>query len=126
PAHNLFSVLSIIALSAFLAVSCSDDVTIEPDPVSHDNITVKNLEDTTSITGTAGEYTFYSLREQRTVSDSASTGWDIGFSGAKIIFNNGPFGDGEGGASIAEKPFDTVTQTSDRKYDKFYLGDMDE
>lgn len=57
-------------------------------------------------------YTFFSLRTGEIVasSDSASTGWDVGFKGTTIIVNGGISGPGEGAAQVVEGLFAELTQ----------------
>ena len=57
-------------------------------------------------------FTFFSLRTGEIVasSDSASTGWDLGFKGSTIIVNGGTSGPGNGAAQVVEGLFSEVTE----------------
>jgi len=65
-----------------------------------------------------GRYTFFSLRDSSIVlrydnanrSDSISTEWDVAFQSTNVLVNSGTSGPGQGGAYIAEKPFNEVTE----------------
>src|SRR5699024_2642879 len=60
--------------------------------------------------GAPPSYTYYSLRENKIISDtdSASTRWDIAFSGFSIIINNTVSGPGQAGAVVLDVPFNEV------------------
>lgn len=60
----------------------------------------------------ANAYTFFSLRTGQVVasSDSASTGWDLGFKGSTIIVNGGTSGPGNGAAQVVEGIFSEVME----------------
>lgn len=59
-----------------------------------------------------GQFTFYSLRENREVpaSDSASTAWDVAFRGTTILINGGTSGPGAGAAQVMEGVFEAMTE----------------
>jgi hypothetical protein len=60
-----------------------------------------------------GHFTFYSLRENRTVppADSASTDWDLAFNSTTILVNGGASGPGMGGAVVLQDTaFAAVTE----------------
>lgn len=56
-----------------------------------------------------GEYTFYSLRTNDVVTDSASTEWDIALQGTNVLINGGTSGPGEGAGYVAEQALEEVT-----------------
>ncbi|NID09557.1 HmuY family protein [Fibrivirga algicola] len=111
----------ILLLTATLAttVACKKE---EPTPVAVpvQAQTVTNLpaDPTTGTdpvtgrpTGSTNKYTFYSLRENKTIAstDSASNKWDIGFRGTSIIVNGGPIRSGQGGAYVYTGTFEELT-----------------
>jgi hypothetical protein len=57
-----------------------------------------------------GHFTFFSLRENEIVTDSASTDWDLGFRATDIIVNGGVSGPGEGRAQVTEGLFEEITE----------------
>src|SRR5699024_3084267 len=115
--NNLLVLLCALSLTALVAVSCSDSSTGTGGNTSQLEV---HTENSLAAVGVgrggigAGDYTLYSLRENKVVpaspEDSASTKWDIGFSGAQIIVNNTVSGPGNAAAYVAYKPFDQVTQ----------------
>lgn len=60
-------------------------------------------------------FTFFSLRTGDVVaaSDSASSGWDLGFKGSTIIVNGGTSGPGSGAAQVVEGLFSEITEAPD-------------
>lgn len=58
----------------------------------------------------ANAFTFYSLRQNRVVTDSSSTEWDIAFKSTTILINGGASGPGNGGAQVLEALFEEVTE----------------
>jgi len=116
-----FSVLA----AAVIFIGCSkddtpqsagpNDFTVE---VTGKLVTVKNLPADT-ITGLtsqgqpigAGKYAFFSLSTNRWIpnSDSATTNWDLAFSGTTIRVNNKTSGPGNGGAFVWVGAFDNLT-----------------
>ncbi len=114
----------VTAVSAILVfTSCKKDNTITPpaDPnafsvsASGKITTVKNLPADTIIgiapSGQpfgAGIYSFFSLESGRWIanSDSATTKWDLAFSGTTIRVNNATGGPGNGGAFVYVGTFD--------------------
>lgn len=92
----LFSAL--LLASVIFVLSCSDKVT-EPEGVKIQADTVRNLM---ADTGRTGEFTFFSLRENKIIprTDSNTTKWDVAFSQTKIITNSGVRGPGQGGAIV--------------------------
>ncbi len=58
----------------------------------------------------ANAFSFFSLRTGQIVAstDSASTGWDLGFKGSTIIVNGGTSGPGNGAAQIVDDIFGDV------------------
>jgi hypothetical protein len=63
----------------------------------------------------ANAFTFYSLRTGQIMADtdSASTGWDLGFKGSTIIVNGGTSGPGNGAAQVVEGLFSEITEAPD-------------
>ena len=105
--------------------SCQKDKTVTPvnDPnaykveVSGKIVTVRNLPADTIIglSGIgqpvgAGKYAFFSLETNQWVSnaDSATTKWDLAFSGTTIRVNNATSGPGNGGAFVWVGSFDNL------------------
>src|SRR5690606_27349177 len=95
------------ALAVALAACDSATTAAQPAPVQA--VTVSDLPaapaaghdpNTGQPPGTAGHFTLFSLRENETVADSASTAWDLGFRGTEIIVNGGVSGPGEGAAQV--------------------------
>jgi HmuY protein len=58
----------------------------------------------------AGLITYFSLRTNSVVADSASTDWDIAFQATALYVNGGTSGPGAGGAMILEALFGEVTE----------------
>jgi hypothetical protein len=118
------------ALAAVLVLSACDTTDPDPQPVPLTARVVADLvADPTAgrdpVTGApiqTGRFTLYSLRENRVVlsyteadpairqRDSASTAWDIGFQGQRIIFNGGTSGPGQGAAQLVEGTFSEITE----------------
>jgi len=98
-----------------LAACDSTDSMSDEEETLTDPITVSDLA-ADPITGVGpsgrpvgtGEYTFYSLRENREVDDSTSTDWDVGFQSTNIIVNGGTSGPGSGAGYVAEQGFEDV------------------
>ena len=65
------------------------------------------------------DITYYSLRENTIVedTDSASTQWDIAFSGTTIYTNSGSSGPGEGGALVLDVAFDDLSIAPSEGYE---------
>lgn len=109
----------------FAACSKKDTVPNTPaDPgafsvsVSGKIVTIKNLPADTIIgfapSGQpfgAGKFSFFNLSTNKWVSstDSASTNWDLAFSGTTIRVNNVTSGPGSGGAFVYNGTFDALT-----------------
>lgn len=116
-------ILSVIT-AAVVFTSCEKDKTITPvatDPgafkisVNGKIVTVNNLPADTIVginaTGQpvgVGKYAFYSLENNGWISnaDSATTKWDLAFSGTTIRVNNATSGPGNGGAFVLVGTFD--------------------
>jgi len=107
---NFLVLFSILSLTAFLTVSCSDSNSTGPGPDSDTIHTVEDLEASTDFGGSPSEYTFYNLQKNKVVADSNSTNWDIAFSGRVIIANGGDSGPGKGGVMVVKAPFNEVQQ----------------
>lgn len=117
------SLLSMI----FLLTACSKEDVPTPAPsdpnaygvtVAGKIVSVKNLPADTIIGISAigqpygaGKYSFFSLETNSWVanSDSASTKWDLAFSGTTIRVNNTSSGPGTGGAFVWVGAFDNLT-----------------
>jgi hypothetical protein len=131
--RTIASVVILIGFSLGFS-SCSKD---EPTPVSPTAfsvatsgslITVRNLSADPPTggynptngqpIGVTNKYTLFSFKEKAIVADtdSASTKWDIGFNGTKIIINGGTSGPGVGGAVVQSALFDQVTTAPDAGY----------
>lgn len=68
--------------------------------------------------GVTNKYTLFSFATGATVanSDSASTKWDIGFNGTKIIINSGTSGPGSAGALVVTGIFSELNLAPDNGY----------
>ena len=117
--------ISLVTLSV-LATSCTKDKVPAPTPadpnafnvsVAGKIVSVKNLPADTiiGISGIgqpfgAGKYSFFSLETNSWVpnSDSATTKWDLAFSGTTIRVNNATSGPGNGGAFVWVGAFDNL------------------
>jgi hypothetical protein len=113
------SALFAAAASALLLTACSDSnntPTVQPVVAQ----TVRNLpaDPATGVNattgqpiGTTGRFTFYNLRDNKTVAntDSATNKWDVGFRGTTIIVNGGAIRAGQGGAYIHTGTFEELT-----------------
>jgi HmuY protein len=114
-----------ILVAAVMFVGCSKDETPQSTnpndfkvEVNGKLVTVKNLPADT-ITGLtsqgqpigAGTYSFFSLATNKWIgnSDSATTNWDLAFSGTTIRVNNQTSGPGNGGAFVWVGAFDNLT-----------------
>ncbi len=64
----------------------------------------------------AGLITYFSLRINSVVQDSASTDWDMAFQGTTIFINGGISGPGEGGVLVSEALFEEVTEAPTSGY----------
>ena len=118
-------ILAATLAAAVIFTSCKkDEVTKPVDPTafsvstSGSISTVKNLPADT-IVGIAasgqpygaGKYSFFSLETKQWIanSDSATTKWDLAFSGTTIRVNNLTSGPGTGGAFVYVGTFDALT-----------------
>jgi len=121
------NILTSVSLLAVLLAACSKDTTENPTTPSDPNaykvsvngriVSVANLPADTIIglNGTgqpvgAGKYSFFSLETNTWVpnSDSATTKWDLAFSGTTIRVNNTTGGPGAGGAFVYVGTFDAL------------------
>ncbi|CCH00480.1 hypothetical protein FAES_2471 [Fibrella aestuarina BUZ 2] len=99
--------------------ACKKDDTTQPVvPVQAQTVSNLPADPTTGVnpttgqpTGTTGKYTFYNLRDNKTVAntDSATNKWDVGFRGTSVIVNGGPIRSGQGGAYVHTGTFDELT-----------------
>lgn len=58
----------------------------------------------------SGNFTFFSLRENSVVEDSASTDWDVAFRGTTILVNGGASGPGQGVGQIIDGVFSEIDE----------------
>lgn len=99
-------ILTLVAVFGLLFTSCDDSSTGSDEPESEiETNTVADLH----APNDNGTYVFYDLDSGTTVSDSASTDWDIAFSGTSVLTNSGTSGPGSGGAVVLDVAFDEVT-----------------
>jgi hypothetical protein len=120
------STIGILAIAALILNACKNDeannVVVNPNDYnvsdSGNIVTVKNLPADTIIgindtTGpySAGKYTFFSLGTNSKIAstDSATSNWDLAFSGTTIRINGGTSGPGNGGAFVYTGTFDALT-----------------
>jgi hypothetical protein len=112
-------------LTTLIFSACNKDetptTTVDPRAfsvtVNGSDVTVKNMgADTILGIGAmgpygAGKYTFFSLATNSIVpsSDSATTNWDLAFSGKIIRVNSGTSGPGVGGAFVYTGTYDALT-----------------
>ncbi|MEM9022369.1 MAG: HmuY family protein, partial [Bacteroidota bacterium] len=108
PFQRLIHVL--LALCLIISVtSCGDDDEpfddVDPTPTV---LEVQSAADVVADTGNTGQYTFYSLRENRVIdrADSATDNWDLAFKGTRVLTNGGTSGPGAGGAQVMNGIFD--------------------
>ncbi len=115
-------ILSAFALAVVFASCKKDEVTQTTDAnafnvsVSGKVVSVKNLPADTIVGLVSGQpvgvgkYAFFNLRTNTWVpnSDSASSNWDLAFSGTTIRINGGTSGPGNGGAFVMVGTFDAL------------------
>lgn len=136
-------VFSLTILSLGLGLSSCDDDSTGPDE-NESNLKVRTAKDIAANPqdGSGGppaaptNFTYYNLEngEEVAKSDSATTKWDIAFSGLTILTNNGISGPGEAGALIVDQDFKstsmapssgyTVDSKDSRAVDDWYDYDM--
>lgn len=116
---NLNSI-AIVFLFAIGLFSCSKSdtstiVMVAPTPVTatvKDLMadTVLGLDPKSGMPYSAGKYTFYSIENNKIISnaDSASNKWDLAFASTRILTNGGSSGSGLGGAFIYKGLFDDL------------------
>jgi hypothetical protein len=120
------SSITTLAVAAIIFASCTKDATENPvvtDPgafkisVSGKIVTVNNLPADTIVGLSpigqpvgAGKYAFFSLENNGWINnaDSATTKWDLAFSGTTIRVNNTTGGPGNGGAFVYVGTFDAL------------------
>lgn len=104
------SLAIITAALAFVFTACSDDTT-GANGEEESRFEIHTAEDVPADTASTGDITYYNLRENTTVedSDSASTEWDVAFSGTTLYTNSGASGPGDGGAIVLDQAFETTT-----------------
>lgn len=114
----------LIALFMLVGLAACDD-----DPVSSDGVDEVVSQRVTDLpadpfvgfvggrpVGT-GDFTFYSLGENRVVEDSASTEWDVAFRGTTILVNGGASGPGHGAGQIVEGVFSELEEAPASGYE---------
>ncbi|WP_375444206.1 HmuY family protein [uncultured Fibrella sp.] len=109
----------LITASLATTIACKKEDAAQPVvPVQAQTVTNLPADPTTGVNpttgqplGTTGKYTFYNLRDNKTVAntDSASNKWDIGFRGTSVIINGGPIRSGQGGAYVYTGTFEQLT-----------------
>lgn len=121
---------SLIALFLLAGVTACDD-----DPVSSDGgdeVVAERVTDLPAdpfvgfVSGRpvgSGNFTFFSLRENRVVEDSASTDWDVAFRGTTILVNGGVSGPGEGAGQIVEGVFSEIDEAPADGYETDAAGE---
>lgn len=125
---NVIILTVLTALVSFSACKKDNSVTTPSDPnaygvtVNGNSATVKNLPADTIVgldisSGQpvgVGKYAFFNLRTNIWVSnaDSATSNWDLAFSGTTIRINGGTSGAANGGAFIWLGSFDNLTTIS--------------
>lgn len=114
------SSIALLTVMAVLALSCNREDNEPAIAVPVVAQTVRNLpaDPTTGVNpttgqplGTTGRYTLFSLANNATVvnADSATTKWDVGFNGTRIIVNGGAIRTGNGGAYVHTGTFEELT-----------------
>ena len=115
--NKIFLLIGIAAFT-FAATSCDDSTT----GVGDEELEVRKAEDIPANAdaerGAPADYTFYSLADGEIVADedSASTQWDLAFSGTTVLTNSGASGPGQGGAVILDIPFEEVETAPSEGY----------
>jgi hypothetical protein len=99
----------VLLAAGILMVSCSDSAT-NPEPPLETTMAEDVPANVDGERGSPPDFTFYNLENNSIISDedSASTKWDLAFSGTTILTNNGSSGPGQGGAVILDVPFGQV------------------
>lgn len=99
-----------LLLVSFLMISCDNSTGTQPPQSNIQTYSVADL-DASVPRGAPPSYTYFSLSQNKAVpaTDSASTQWDIAFSGSSIIVNNTTSGPGQAGAIVLDLPFNEVT-----------------
>ncbi len=106
----------LFALVLAVGLSACDSGSDDGDVLPLDATTVENLPADPAVnigpTGPVGNghFTFFSLRDNAIVTDSASTEWDLGFRGTTIIVNGGVSGPGQGEAQVVEGLFEEIVE----------------
>jgi hypothetical protein len=121
---SYLGIFTSLCVAIFMISSCSDNPSNNNGQKPNSNvITVKNLNAQTGNRGKAGKYTFYNLKDSSEVvhSDSATTKWDIAFSGRNIIVNGGDNGPGNGGVLVLDEPFEAIQKAPTTGYSKTSL-----
>lgn len=109
PTKKTLSLPLLIATFALLFTACDDSSTGPESGGEESQLETHTVADFPADTASTGEITYYSLRENSVVEDSASTQWDIAFSGTTIYTNSEASGPGAGGAILLDQSFDATT-----------------
>ena len=115
---TLTTFLVMISMGLFMT-SCDDSTTGADEGSSLESHKAKNIEANADAgRGAPPDFIFYSLEDSTVVpdEDSASTKWDIAFSGANIIVNNSVSGPGDGGAVMLDQSFSAVQEAPQSGY----------
>ncbi len=110
--------LFFLPLLAFLAVGCDSNGGDAGEEVVAQTVTDLEADPTTGRdpnTGApvaSGKFTFYSLRENKVISneDSLTAKWDLGFRGTTIIVNGGAGRAGNGGVQLVTGTFEELNE----------------
>ncbi|MFT5141683.1 MAG: hypothetical protein ACI80V_000295 [Rhodothermales bacterium] len=115
---NLFGKLrtSLVLLTALLAVSaCDSSPGLDPEPEQLETVMALDVpaDPIVGLVGGrpvgAGIITYFSLRTNAVVTDSASANWDMALQGTTIFINGGTSGPGQGAAQIIEGTMEELT-----------------
>lgn len=118
--------LCLISLGLCITSCTKDDTKLDDDNTIVDlsdtivPMTVQYGVDVIADTGNVGIFTYYNLSENAIVSpaDSATTNWDLAFSGTTIRVNGGTSGPGQGAAQVVNGIFDELTEAPTTEYDQ--------
>lgn len=109
----------ILSLSAMLIIKNSADnlnpaeqSALPSNPEKSEIIVIRDLDANTK------PFVYFSLETGKDVpaADAKTSKWDIAFSKTTIAINSGSSGPGQGGAIVAEKPIDQITEAPKEGY----------
>jgi hypothetical protein len=118
--NKFFIILPLSLLVLTNACKKDDDENTDPNAKTLEIKTYTNLDATAS--GSQGQigghYTLFSFSTGNTVSitDSATTKWDIGFRSTSVIINGGTSGPGNAGVIIKSSVFDDIKEADASGY----------